>query len=276
MLMNNTLELKEIQKAALDVLVELDSICRELHLNYSLTYGTLIGAIRHKGFIPWDDDIDIIMPRNDYNKLREWFKTGKKSHLKWCDRTTVKNYPYCISRVSNMDYKYTTTNANQKRFDIGVFVDVYVLDNYCSNSKDALRLGKKIWLINREFDLYLNPDKTSGTLKRIVRNVLSSILHVLHGNDWCKHVDIEIEDYIVRHTSSSDELVGVISQYEWKEIMKKEWFTSYIDVPFEDNLFKVCSGWDKLLNSIYGDYMLLPPVENRVPTHNYTLVKREN
>ena len=99
---NTALTLKEVQQAAFEILVELDLTCHKLGLVYTLTYGTLIGAVRHKGFIPWDDDIDILMPREDYEKLKRYFKTDYKGNLLWCDRASVKNYPYYISRISDM------------------------------------------------------------------------------------------------------------------------------------------------------------------------------
>ncbi len=272
---SNILSITEVQNAALKILVELDSICKSYELLYTLTYGTLIGAIRHKGFIPWDDDIDIIMPRKDYEKLKNYFKTTYRGNLKWCDRTTVKNYPYYIARVADMRYRYYTNINNQKDFDIGIFVDIYPLDNYCSTKAQALKLGKKIWFKNRLFDIYLNPRKTSGKLKIVIRNLISFYLHLIYGRHWNLYVDNQIKSLIDKNTKDTDKLVGVISQYEWKEIMKKNWFKNYIEVKFEDNTFFMCEGYHQLLTSIYGDYMKMPDENKRIPTHNYTIIKRQ-
>lgn len=271
---NHSLSITEIQQAALEVLIELDSICKNYGFVYSLTYGTLIGAIRHKGFIPWDDDIDIIMPRKDYEKLKKFFKTAYKGNLKWCDRLTVKNYPYCISRVSDMRYRYHTNVNNQKDFDIGVFVDIYPLDNYCDTKSKALRLGKKIWFKNRLYDIYLNPNKTKGTAKKIIRTIISFFLHLIYGKKWYLHIDDEIKNLIHKNTKDGNKIVGVISQYEWKELMKKDWFEHYKEIEFENKKFLICQGYHELLISIYGDYMKIPDKNKRLPTHNYTITRR--
>ena len=272
--MDKYLSLSEIQQASLKVLVEIDSICKSMNFAYTITYGTLIGAIRHKGFIPWDDDVDIIMPRKDHDAFRQYLKTTYKGDLVWCDRTTIKNYPYCIPRVSDMKYKYTTSLKGQKEFDMGVFVDVYPLDNYCDTKRAALKLGRKVWLKNRLFDMYLNPNKTVGLHKKIFRNSISIVLRLVHGSDWHLHIDEEIRTLINKYTNDSNQIVGVISQTEWRELMKREWFTSYMDMEFEGKTFMVCKGYQELLTSIYGDYMQLPPEENRVPTHDYTMIIR--
>lgn len=271
---NTALTLKEVQQAAFEILVELDLTCHKLGLVYTLTYGTLIGAVRHKGFIPWDDDIDILMPREDYEKLKRYFKTDYKGNLLWCDRASVKNYPYCISRISDMNYRYYTSLENQKDFDIGVFVDIYPLDNYCDTQKQALHLGRKVWFKNRLFDFYINPNKTKGLIKIIIRNSLSVILKMVHGNKWQQNIDDEILSLIRNETNNTNPIVGVISQYEWKELMKKEWFSSYSRMEFCGQSFMVCNGYHELLTSIYGDYMQLPDESKRVPTHNYVITPR--
>ena len=268
---NKALGITEVQRISLKVLIEIDSICREKGLDYTLAYGTLIGAIRHKGFIPWDDDVDIIMPRTDYEKLRSFFIEKYSGNLKWCDRTTVKNYPYCISRVSDMKYRYKTSVKNQKDFDIGAFIDIYPLDNYCDTEKQAFKLGRKVWLKNRLFDLNINPDNTKGNTKKIIRNMISRILRIKYGKDWNLSIDRKIYDMISKKTNSNNEIVGVISQYEWKELMRKEWFSSYTEIEFENHNFLICQGWQELLTSIYGDYMKLPEESKRIPTHDYKI-----
>ncbi|MBR3568290.1 MAG: LicD family protein [Salinivirgaceae bacterium] len=272
--LNRFLSIAEVQRASFDVLVEIDKICRDLNLAYTLSYGTLIGAIRHKGFIPWDDDVDIIMPRTDLEKLKNHFKTSYSGNLKWCDRTTIKNYPYCIPRVSDFRYRYKTSLRNQKDFDMGVFVDVYPLDNYCNTTKEALKLGRKVWFKNRMFDIYLNPSKTKGFAKTMIRNIIYVFVRLIHGADWNLRIDEEINALIKKHTNDNNQIVGVISQVEWRELMKKEWFSVYEEIKFEGRSFKVCAGYRELLTSIYGDYMQLPPEEKRVQTHDYTMTIR--
>lgn len=270
----NKLTLKAIQQASLKVLVEIDAICRERNIKYTLAYGTLIGAVRHKGFIPWDDDIDIIMPRKDYENFKQYINTEYKGTLKWCDRTTIKNYPYCISRLSDFTYRYTTSVKNVRDYNMGVFVDIYPLDNYCNTEKESLKLGRRVWLKNRLFDMYLNPNKTKGIIKKVIRNIISVLTRLIFGENWHKRIDNDIYSLIKKCTNDNNQIVGVISQVEWRELMNKDWFTEFHDIEFENKSFMVCSGYDKLLSSIYGDYMKLPPENKRVPTHDYIITYR--
>lgn len=270
----NELTIEEVQKASLEILEEVASICEANGFCYTLTYGTLIGAIRHGGFIPWDDDIDILMPRDDFFKLKDYMNNKYSGKLKWCDRASLKNYPYCIPRITNMDYKYVILNEKQKSFEMGTFIDVYPLDNYFDSRENAIKFGKKIWLKNKLFDCYIDPNKARNLGIKICKNIISTILHFIHGNKWMFNIDDEIYELIKNNTKNEDKLVGVISQYEWREILKREWFNEFIDIEFEDRKFKVCSGYNELLTSIYGDYMKLPEKSKRVPTHGYKMYIR--
>lgn len=137
------LDIKEIQEVSLEILKIVADICEEENLRYYLTYGTLIGAIRHKGFIPWDDDIDIAMPRDDYEKLLRYLRDNadKYEHLELFDIRTCPEYPYMIARVS--DNRYVIDVKNEKPYGMGVFIDIYPLDGLGQTEKEALKYGLK-------------------------------------------------------------------------------------------------------------------------------------
>lgn len=121
------LNLKEIQSASFEILKKVVEICESNNINYSLAYGTMLGAIRHKGIIPWDDDIDIMMSRPEYDKLMVYWKkhVAELSPLRVMNMDTVKNYPYMITRIS--DDRYWLDVDNEENFGLGIFIDIY----YC-------------------------------------------------------------------------------------------------------------------------------------------------
>ena len=137
--MPTELSLAEIQNKSLEVLIKFDELCAQNDFKYWLTYGTLIGAIRHDGFIPWDDDIDVMMPRDDFNRFIKFAIEHEEDlyPFKIHNRANTKNYWYGIPRFSNMKYKYIVEDNYEKPFDIGVFIDIYPLDNYGNTKKEA-------------------------------------------------------------------------------------------------------------------------------------------
>ena len=139
-----TLTLRECQQQMLRVLLRFDEICKENKFKYFLYGGTLIGAVRHNGYIPWDDDTDVMMPRSDFDKFIQFAKDNEKVlyPFRLCDRANTKNYYYGIPRFSNMEFRYVVDNEHEKTFDIGTFIDIYPLDNDCDTKSDAVKLRK--------------------------------------------------------------------------------------------------------------------------------------
>ncbi|WP_173006648.1 LicD family protein, partial [Lactobacillus helveticus] len=123
------LNLQEIQHAELKNFKFLDKLFKQNGFTYYLAYGTLLGAVRHKGFIPWDDDTDIWMPRKDYSAFLAYCKEHEDELklFKLSTRENTKNYPYGVARFCNQEYKYVTTNSSENAFELGVFTDIYPL-----------------------------------------------------------------------------------------------------------------------------------------------------
>ena len=122
--MKKELTLQEIQQASLEILKKIKEICDKEGFKYVLSWGTLIGAVRHKGFIPWDDDIDIMMPRPDHDKLMQYMEEHKEElkPLEVFNNDTCANYPYMLTRIS--DSRYILDVDNEDDFGIGVFIDI--------------------------------------------------------------------------------------------------------------------------------------------------------
>ena len=140
--MNNILTIQEIQRGSVQILKVIDHICRKEKLKYYLIYGTLLGAVRHKGFIPWDDDVDIMMPRPDYEVLIKYFEEHKEElkPLEMFDYRSNKQYPYMIARLS--DSRYILDVHNEKDYGLGLFVDIYPLDGAGNTEEEYTKIKK--------------------------------------------------------------------------------------------------------------------------------------
>lgn len=273
---NKELSLPEIQQESLKVLIKFDSLCKEHNWSYFITFGTLLGAVRHKGFIPWDDDVDVQMPRKDFDEFSAWCRenAAQLKPFKLCSRETVENYPYGISRFANMNFKYVTTSKVYSQFDIGAFLDIYPFDNYGNDQESALKLYKKIARINRIFSIYMTGKCASGGIvKSIFKKMIHCLLRLTKPKDYPEKVNKEIVELVHKYTSESDVFIGCYTWYESCQF-RKEWFAEKIELIFEGYKFPAPKEYDAFLSCYYGNYMELPPEEKRVPYHEYKIYRR--
>ena len=271
------LTLTEIHDETVIVLKEFHDLCEKLDLTYYLAYGTLSGAIRHKGFIPWDDDADVWMPREDYEKFIKYC-VEKKSDIKPYEinnREVTKNYYYGMARFSNTNFIYETTSY-EKPVEIGVFIDIYPLDNYGENENQATSILKNCKRMNRIYSAYNNPSGRNVILK-IVRPFVWGYAHIVYGKNYHKKIDKKIADYIKKNTDKKDKYIGIPawSLENEPQLFEKKWFEDKIKTEFEGLSLYIPKGWDNLLKVSYGDYMELPPEEERHPYHSYNIYKKE-
>lgn len=268
----NELSIKEIQSETLLIMKKIDEICKKENYRYSLYYGTLLGAVRHKGFIPWDDDLDIIMPREDYEKLARYFKNHESElyPLKWFSYETVPEYPYMISRVCNTNFRMES--ENEKDCGMGTFIDVYPMDG-AGNGKNTF-LYNKAWFFS---SMYFTKSrikyvKPKGIAKRIVKRcsfLLSKIYSIEKIRNkllnFSKKFPYEKSKYIAT-------MVWLV--YGKKNVFKKDYLEDLVLQDFEDAKFYIPRQYDKILTDFYGDYMTLPPENERIGHHFYKIFKR--
>lgn len=261
----------------MEILIQFDEICKSIELNYFLGWGTLIGAVRHKGFIPWDDDLDILMPRNDFNKFKTYIKDKYNGQYKLCSRANTLNYFYGIPRLSDPNYIYVSEIKNEKQFELGAFIDIYPIDSYGNDAITAKHIYNNIVRYNSIYMYSINPSRKGFSWKSIIKYILGQSFRLAKGPHWNEHIDNEILSYIKKHTDPNDPYVGIAvwgdpyGKYLWK----REWFGGSIQMEFEGHLFPVPIGYHELLTFIYGDYMQLPPKEKRIPHHDYKLYARD-
>lgn len=270
------LEFSEIQQIALGVLKHIHGVCEEQGFRYTLAYGSLIGAIRHKGFIPWDDDIDIMMPRPDFEKFVEYYNNHDTGPFKLMNLDNTKDYPYFNTRVC--DTRTYIEVKNENPYGMGVFVDVCAMDGLGNDWDEALsimseskRLCSSMFLVTRN-KFYVG--LTKGFKKKILKYPAYIFTHLLGKGFFEKKMQklVQSRDY------ENSRYVGCLlwSTYRpQKEVMKKEWIESVALEQFEDGVFKVSTNYDKMLTQLYGDYMKLPPEEDRVHHHLYFAYRKD-
>jgi lipopolysaccharide cholinephosphotransferase len=274
--MSNNLSLEEIQQEILNLLIRFDEICSNNGFRYYLAYGTLLGAVRHKGFIPWDDDADVWMHREDVAKFIAYCeKNMGNSPYGIVSRSNTENYEYGILRFTNYDYIYESDIKDKKKEKMGIFIDIYFLDNY----GDDVSVGEKIESyarkLNDDYTVYVNPISYTSKYRTIFKKMYSKYLHIKYGNNWGQKIDAMIERYIQENTSPNDRFIGVPSWESYGMMQfERELFSNTMRLEFEGHMLNCPVEYDKILCEIYGNYMELPPESKRIPHHKYSIVPR--
>ncbi len=263
------LSLSEIQQGSFEVLLKFKEICEKNNLEYFLAYGTLIGAVRHKGFIPWDDDIDVWMPRPDYDRFVQYCIDHSDEmgcftlkHYKTC-----KEYIYPIARLVDTRYRIEYTNA--KDYGLGLFIDIYPLDGVnpddVKNIKRLKRLVRKISILGA--GRYI---PSRNKLRDIFKRIYYCFNRHKNLNKLIAKTDAVGQKY-------GYEQSGVVGCAVWEPLEKfnKEYFNSSLETAFNGINFKIPVGYDNLLKSLYGDYMKLPPENERIAHHYYSAYRKE-
>lgn len=257
-----TKELREIQ---LELLLEFHEFCEENNINYSLAYGSLLGAIRHKGYIPWDDDIDVCMLRSEYEKLEKIFPENYKNRYSFYTLNRAKkwNRPYGkFFNSKTIEIEHTRNNVG-----IGIGIDIFPIDDVPDNHKKFERFRKRRLLLVKASTLkWLIWSKERSFRKNLII-AASQILLLPFPNRFLARL---IDAYSRNKNNkgyksvfrSCDTIVGKIS-------FPKSLFDGYVDVPFENYTFKAMQGYKDYLHACYGDYMKLPPKEKQVSHHAF-------
>ena len=269
------LSLREVQLASLEILKKVDEICQQEKLTYWLMYGTLLGAIRHRGFIPWDDDIDITMPRKDYDKLVKHFKTHEEEMrpLKLLCGMEDSSVPFLITRISDTRYKMVGEYGDALA-DLGVFIDVYPLDGVGSTVEEADEVDKAA---KKTLLLY---GRANETISHLAYRHKDTSLPKYLAKKVYRALSLKSEEEYVKCLS----LLAARNEYEtsdyvscviWDPLYRsKAWFSTTLRVPFESIEVSIPAGYDDILKRSYGDYMQLPPEEERVGHHRYVIYKK--
>ena len=250
---------EEHKRVELDILLAIADFCDKNNLTYFLAYGTLIGAIRHKGFIPWDDDIDIQMPRADYNKFMETFSheyltavipgttMSKHSFLKVIDTRTVKKEPF----------------LRYKAGALGVDVDIFPIDGAPDDEAEYETWYGELTGIYSSFNLAVQ-SITPGNIKHNIKLALTK--------PRLKKPSFYLEKAAEMHSKypygKSEYAAAVESSFNGKgNRVPRRCFIGSVDVEFEGHMLRAPICYHRVLTALYGDYMQLPPADKQVTHH---------
>lgn len=251
--------LSDLKRIELSIMKRIHEFCVENSITYYLTYGTLIGAIRHSGFIPWDDDIDIFMPRCDYEKFCKLFPLKQEEFgLSLVNHTTKPFYGRPMSKV--IDNSTVLFEPAYRHDDpLGVFVDIWVLDGAGSDFKKAKSKKRKI---SHLVSILTYCNTKISYCRSLPKKIVSFFLALWKPRPLirriiklCKESDYSKSDYL-------------LSSFDPKRcIYKKDWFGEPMLHKFDDCSFFVPSHSDEVLTELYGNWRRLPPKAEQIPHH---------
>lgn len=264
--------LSEIQQVSLEILKDIHNFCVNNDVKYSLSGGTLLGAIRHNGFIPWDDDIDIQMSRPEYEKFIHSYQSEHGYKLFSHELDGFEDVGIAYARVCEMEKTYVNTGIQPwKKEATGLWVDIFPIDGAPDNPKKAkIKIEKMYWMWRLTLAARMRYKLDFGTTKgffvkiRQYFKILTS--YIIPWNiipfyiDKCKEYSYETNNYLANYS---------IIHYKFKEWQPKVEMSDFVLHRFENEEFYIMTGYDISLRSLYGNYMELPPEEKRINHSNY-------
>ncbi len=265
----NQLTLNEIKQIEFQILKKFNMFCRENNIRYFLSNGTLLGAIKYKGFIPWDDDVDVLVPREDYERLVSIFKNDEKFHLfsfEYCP-----DYSYPFAKLCDMSTRKEEQGINNG-LDLGIDIDIFPLDfwdnEYDKAQKEVRRINRYMFCLG--LTKLRKPD-SARPIKRIVKGFAMASVKLLGSNFFIRRI---INESNKKNRNISD-FCGCKSWciYGEREIIPTEVFNATVDVEFEGEKFPAPVGYDEYLRCLYGDYKKDPPIDKQKTHHSFVAYK---
>lgn len=260
-------ELTPLQSRLLEMLKWFDGFCRENKLHYYSVGGTLLGSVRHQGFIPWDDDVDIAMPREDYNKLSVLM--GEKIFDHYVLETqNSKKEDYCYPYYKLYDVDTTLIEHYRNPLIRGIFLDIFPLDGVGMDKEKGLTWYKKI---NRKYSFYLTRVAAIREGRSKFKNfaiIASQMIPqvIINNTKLRKELDVLCQKYSFSNSEWGGNLLG---NWGEKEIVPLKMFGTPTPYQFEDMVLCGPEDFDGYLSCIYGDWRKLPPVEKQVSHHDF-------
>jgi len=259
------MELDKIKKIELDILKATVEILNRHNMPYYLAYGSCIGAVRHHGFIPWDDDIDIVLFRKDYEKARIILQKELPQEYIYCDHTIENDYPYNFGKVRLKKSAFVQASLAHLHINHGIYIDIFPLDNCYDTYSKTKRILNKIRFLRSINDISIVSYKKYDKLRPLWQLPLIFLTSLFVNSNKLRN---KIDKLCKSGKDNSEYVCSYLTPYGSKDIYKRCWFGIGKKIQFEDCVFMCPENTDAYLSHIYGDYMQLPPEEKRVPHHD--------
>ncbi len=266
--MENFDYLPKLHKCQLIIAGEIKRICDENNIKYFIIAGTLLGAVRHGGFIPWDDDMDIGMLREDYEKFLKIAAKDLGEDFYLQTPETDRNYAPPFAKILLNGTRLVEANAEESRARKGIYIDVFPFDNVPESDSEKGNHNKRTYFYKRLLLAKLNYKvyKKNEYVKRIVYFILKIISMFFSREKIVKILEKEFTRY---NNTPSEYIVNIGGAYGYtKETIKAEWVRETVEIPFEDMMIAAPVDYIKYLETFYGDYMTPPPEDKRYNRHS--------
>lgn len=265
------IELEERKQIQMQILDAVDKFCLSHDIRYSLACGSLIGAVRHGGFIPWDDDIDIHMLREDYVKFEKEFPEILDRKYKLMSLHRNANWPNLFAKV--YDDRTIVKEKIIKCEPLGINIDIFPVDEVPDEEHTWQEFNKKRWNDLEKTRHYFR----AITMHRpIWENIAIALLRFRYIGFNPHAFGIEREKYAMQYNGKGFQRVYITSYGQIGKPFPKKLFNELIDIPFEDRHYKAFKDYDTYLSAIFGDYMTPPPPEKRISFHTYDTYWKES
>lgn len=255
-----------LQQIELEILRVFIEICEKLNLKYYALGGTLLGAVRHQGFIPWDDDIDVGMPRKDYDIFVQRAQEYLPKHLFLQTHMTDPESPFAFAKIRDSNTTYIQFHIRKQKMHHGIYIDIFPLDYYSDTYIRKSFYRKKRWCRRRVGCVY---DVGKIGIKTHISQMLARILMPTLQDAISK------KENLYRSVPRGDTYVNHEGAYGVKEIMPVAWYGEGINLVFEGLNVVVPREYDLWLTQVYGNYRELPPLEKRKTHHDVVVIDAE-
>lgn len=256
--------LQDLQTIELDILDYIADFCETNHLRYFLIGGTLLGAVRHHGFIPWDNDIDICMPRPDYDRLGQLMDSQADSIYRLLRVNNKNNYFAPYFKLTDTRTYLVETDTPYRMDEMGAFIDIFPVDGICSDFVKAERIRFTVDKWSRRISRATPEFEGLGLQEKIKKMIMVAMFRPLGRANLLKLLSDVMRQYPY---DQSDYVVSTFGLRGKKEIVDCGIFSDHVFLEFEKKQYRAPIGYDTYLKRMYGNYMELPPVEERFQPH---------
>lgn len=264
-------KLRKLQLTQLEILDVVDKICKENNIEYSLYAGTLLGAVRHKAFIPWDDDLDICMSRENYNRfIKLWPNVQPKGYLLQ-NKDNTPGFTQSFTKIRKENTNFLQYEWEKGRYHTGIFIDIFPIDRIPEG-----KISRFLYYWNTmQYQLYTRefvPPKANAVVKIVSKLLLDITPEVKRKNKREKLLK-QLAKY---NDDKNLSTVAIETMASVKITHSKTLLDSYVNLQFEDKEYMCFAEWEEYLTRKFGDYMQLPPEDQREWRHHPIILDFEH